>query len=131
MHRRLAGQIAWISGAASGIGEATAILFAEEGANVAMIDINVHQGGFPRGPAIEDSGGGRAVFIQADVSDEEQVRDSMAQTAATFGGPDIIVNCAGIVHVKPLHQYEEAEWDRLMGSTSRRSSSRSSMACHT
>jgi NAD(P)-dependent dehydrogenase (short-subunit alcohol dehydrogenase family) len=115
MHRRLEGQTAWISGAASGIGEATAVLFAEEGANVAMIDINVHQGGFPRSAATEDSAGGQAVFIQADVSVEEQVRDAMAQTAATFGGLDIIVNCAGLVHVKLLHEYHEAEWDRLMG----------------
>ena len=115
MHRRLTGQTAWIGGAASGIGEATAVLFAEEGANVALIDINVHQGGFPRGAATEESEGGRAVFIQADVSVEEQVRDSLAKTAAMFGGLDIIVNCAGLVHVKPLHEYHEAEWDRLMG----------------
>ncbi len=39
----------------------------------------------------------------------------MAKTAAMFGGLDIIVNCAGIVHVKPLHEYDEADWDRLMG----------------
>jgi NAD(P)-dependent dehydrogenase (short-subunit alcohol dehydrogenase family) len=115
MHRRLTGQTAWISGAASGIGEATAVLFAGEGANVAMIDINVHQGGFPRGAAAEESGGGRAVFMEVDVSVETQVRDSLAKTAAMFGGLDIIVNCAGLVHVKLLHEYHETEWDRLMG----------------
>jgi NAD(P)-dependent dehydrogenase (short-subunit alcohol dehydrogenase family) len=115
MHRRLIGQTAWISGAASGIGEATAVLFAGEGANVAMIDINAHQGGIARGAIAEESGGSRAVFIQADVSVEDQVRDSLAQTAAMFGGLDIIVNCAGLVHVKLLHEYHEAEWDRLMG----------------
>jgi NAD(P)-dependent dehydrogenase (short-subunit alcohol dehydrogenase family) len=115
MHRRLIGQTAWISGAASGIGQATAVLFAGEGANVAMIDIDVHQGRIARTAIAEESEGGRAVFIQADVSVEEQVRDSMAETAAMFGGLDIIVNCAGLVHVKLLHEYHEAEWDRLMG----------------
>ena len=59
--------------------------------------------------------GGSAVFIQADVSVEEQVRDSLAKTVALFGGLHIIVNCAGLVHVKLLHEYDEADWDRLMG----------------
>jgi NAD(P)-dependent dehydrogenase (short-subunit alcohol dehydrogenase family) len=99
MGQRLAGKTAWISGAASGIGAATARLFAEEGANVAAVDIRA----------------GEAVSIQADVSNEEQVRDSLAKTVAQFDGLNIIVNCAGVVHVKLLHEYEEADWDRIMG----------------
>ena len=99
MGQRLAGKTAWISGAASGIGAATARLFAEEGANVAAVDIRA----------------GEAVSIQADVSNEEQVRDSLAKTVARFDGLNIIVNCAGLVHVNVLHEYEEADWDRLMG----------------
>jgi NAD(P)-dependent dehydrogenase (short-subunit alcohol dehydrogenase family) len=99
MGQRLAGKTAWISGAASGIGAATARLFADEGANVAAIDIME----------------GDAVSIQADVSNEEQVRDSLAKTVARFDGLNIIVNCAGLVHVKLLHEYDEADWDRLMG----------------
>lgn len=110
MARRLEGQTAWISGAASGIGAATARLFAEEGANVALVDIRADQGGIARGTAAE-----RVVFIQADVSVEEQVRDSLARTVARFHGLHIIVNCAGLVHVKLLHEYDEADWDRLMG----------------
>ncbi len=99
MGNKLIGQTAWISGAASGIGEATADLFAEEGANVARIDI--------KGPpeAVAAAGRHRSVFIRADVSVESQVRDSIAETVAAFGGLDIIVNCAGIVHVKLLHEY--------------------------
>jgi len=107
MGRRLEGQTAWISGAASGIGAATARLFAEEGANVALVDISADWGVFARATA--------AVFIQADVSVEDQVRDSLAQTVARFEGLHIIVNCAGLVHVKLLHEYDEADWDRLMG----------------
>jgi NAD(P)-dependent dehydrogenase (short-subunit alcohol dehydrogenase family) len=109
MGNKLIGQTAWISGAASGIGQAAAALFAEEGANVVRIDINR-----PRGAAPPE-GADRSVFIKADVSVEGQVRDSIAETFAVFGGLDIIVNCAGIVHVKMLDEYEEADWDRLMG----------------
>ena len=107
MGQRLAGKTAWISGAASGIGAATARLFAEEGANVAAVDINGDPGQIVSGPAI--------AFQQADVSKEEQVCDSLAKTVALFDGLHIIVNCAGVVHVKLLHEYEEADWDRLMG----------------
>ena len=107
MGNKLQGQTAWISGAASGIGAATARLFAEEGANVAVVDINGDPGQIVSGPAI--------AFVQADVSKEDQVCDSLAKTVALFDGLHIIVNCAGVVHVKLLHEYEEADWDRLMG----------------
>ncbi len=113
MGRRLKGQTAWISGAASGIGAATARLFAEEGANVALVDINADRGVIAQGMAAEL--GAPAIFIQADVSFEEPVRDSLAQAVANFGGLHIIVNCAGLVHVKLLHEYDVADWDRLMG----------------
>ena len=107
MGERLRGQTAWISGAASGIGAATARLFAEEGANVAAVDIKSDLG-----PIASDRG---IMFLQADVSKEEQVCESLAKAVARFDGLHIIVNCAGVVHVKLLHEYEEADWDRLMG----------------
>ncbi len=113
MGRRLEGQTAWISGAASGIGAATARLFAQEGANIALVDINAERGAIARGMAAGH--GGSAVFIQTDVSVEEQVRDSLNQAVARFDGLNILVNCAGLVHVKLLHDYDEADWDRLMG----------------
>jgi NAD(P)-dependent dehydrogenase (short-subunit alcohol dehydrogenase family) len=109
MDRGLEGRTAWISGASSGIGAATARLFVEEGANVVLVDVRADRSEFSGQP------GDATVFIQADVSVEEQVRDSMARTASTFGGLDVIVNCAGLVHVKLLHEYDEADWDRLMG----------------
>ena len=113
MGRRLQGQTAWISGAASGIGAATAKLFADEGANVALVDIDAQRGSHAR--ALAGKHDGQAHFIEADVSVEEQVRDSLRKTVALCGGLNIIVNCAGLVHVKPLHEYDEAEWDQLMG----------------
>ena len=113
MGRRLDGRTAWISGAASGIGEATALLFAEEGANVALADVRAD-----RGEAVRDAiagRGGKALSLAVDVADEVDVRVSLAEAVATFGGLDILVNCAGLVHVAPLDEYAEADWDRLMG----------------
>jgi NAD(P)-dependent dehydrogenase (short-subunit alcohol dehydrogenase family) len=111
--KRLAGQVAWISGGASGMGEAITRLFAAEGARVALIDIQME----PGQRVVEEIAGqgGRAIFLECDVTLESQVRDSLERTVAHFGGLQIVVNCAGIVHVGPLHQYTEAEWDYLMG----------------
>jgi NAD(P)-dependent dehydrogenase (short-subunit alcohol dehydrogenase family) len=113
MGGRLVGQTAWISGAASGIGEATAHLFAEEGANVALADVQVERGEAVR--AAIAAKGGNAIFLRVDVSVEEDVRASIAETVGRFGGLNILVNCAGLVHVGLLHEYGEADWDRLMG----------------
>ena len=113
MGRRLEGQTAWISGAASGIGAATARLFAAEGANVAIADLRAE-----RCAAVShaiESAGGHALAAPADVAVEAEVGDSIAAAVARFGGLDILVNSAGIVHVAPLHEYDETDWDRLMG----------------
>ena len=110
--KRLDEQIAWIGGAASGMGEATAELFAEEGAKVAVVDIQTG-----RGQEVVErilSRGGRAIFLECDVAQEHQVRESIEKTVEHFGGLQIIVNCAGISHVALLHEYSEGEWDRLM-----------------
>lgn len=110
MSGRLSGQTAWISGAASGIGEATARLFVAEGAKVALADLQED-----RGRALRDSLGDAALFSAVDVADEDQVRASIDAAAAQFGKLSIIVNCAGIIHVKELHEYAAWDWDKLMG----------------
>ncbi|WP_422927156.1 SDR family NAD(P)-dependent oxidoreductase [Singulisphaera sp. PoT] len=112
MSRRLEGQTAWVSGGASGIGAATARLFAREGARVGLVDVNA-----PIGRTVEATireHGGEALFIECDMADEQQVRASVDRTAETFGGLQIVVNCVGIVHVKRLHEYSQEDWDRLM-----------------
>src|SRR5437763_95659 len=113
MRRRLEEQTAWISGAASGIGEATARLFAEEGANVVLVDVNSERGTAARDAIHRQSS--RVEFVHADVSNEDDVRRSIKETVARFGGVSILVNCAGLVHVRMLHEYEADDWDRLMG----------------
>jgi len=112
MPARLQNQVAWISGAASGMGEGIARLFAREGAAVALVDVQV-----AKGQAIAEeirTDGGRAVFIECDVRHEAEVRASMELTVKEFGGVQTIVNCAGIVQVKLLHELDVADWDRLM-----------------
>jgi NAD(P)-dependent dehydrogenase (short-subunit alcohol dehydrogenase family) len=111
--KRLAGQVAWISGAASGMGEATAELFAAEGAMVALIDIQVDRGRQVVERIVGQ--GGQALFLECDVAQEDQVRGSIEKTVAHFGSLGILVNCAGVVHVTPLHECTEEEWDQLMG----------------
>jgi NAD(P)-dependent dehydrogenase (short-subunit alcohol dehydrogenase family) len=112
MNKRLQNQIAWISGAASGMGAGIARLFAQEGAAVALIDVQAE-----KGEAIAEqirSDGGQAAFLQCDVRREEEMRTSIEQTIRTFRRLSIIVNCAGIVQVRLLHELDVADWDRLM-----------------
>ena len=109
---RLKDQIAWISGGASGMGQATAELFAEEGAKVVVADIQAEMGQDLVNRIIQK--GGDAIFHECDVSQEDAVRKSIDRTVEHFGGLQIVVNCAGVVHVKQLHQYSEQEWDNLM-----------------
>jgi NAD(P)-dependent dehydrogenase (short-subunit alcohol dehydrogenase family) len=113
MSGRLEGQTAWISGAASGIGEATARLFADEGASVMLVDLHADRGLAARDAILRRSN--RIGFVHADVSIEDDVRRSIKETVARFGGMSIVVNCAGVVHVRLLHEYEADDWDRLMG----------------
>jgi NAD(P)-dependent dehydrogenase (short-subunit alcohol dehydrogenase family) len=113
MPKRVEGQIAWISGGASGMGQATAELFVAEGAAVAIADVQAEQG---EALAREiTKRGGKAIFTRCDVSSEAEVRESIERTAAELGGLQTIINCAGIVHTKPLDKYSVEEWDQLMG----------------
>lgn len=110
--RRLERKTAWISGATSGIGEASARLFAEEGAAVAIIGHRIEQGETVA-EAIRHHGG-RAIAVRCDVAVEENVAASIDAAASAFGGLDILVNNAGMVDSRLLHQYTASEWDRVM-----------------
>jgi NAD(P)-dependent dehydrogenase (short-subunit alcohol dehydrogenase family) len=111
--QRLAGQVAWISGATSGIGEAAARLFAQEGAWVALVGRRQHLC-----QAIAEeirAAGGRALALACDVSREDEIRAAIEQTVEAFGGLHIVVNNAGMVQVKMLHECTVEDWDRVMG----------------
>ena len=109
---RLAGKVAVITGAASGMGRATAELFASEGAAVAVTDVS-DGAGKEVTEAIAEAGG-TASYWSLDVSDEQQVEQVFAAIAEQLGGLDVLVNCAGVIGPdKPTHELEEAELDAL------------------
>jgi NAD(P)-dependent dehydrogenase (short-subunit alcohol dehydrogenase family) len=108
----LAQKVAIITGGASGIGRATAILFAQEGAAVAVADINIEQGNTTI--AEIESTGGKAIFIPCDVTLAEDCRRTVEQTVAAFGGLHILFNNAGIIRRADVLHTTEAEWDRVM-----------------
>jgi NAD(P)-dependent dehydrogenase (short-subunit alcohol dehydrogenase family) len=110
--QRLKGQVAWISGATSGIGEAAAHLFAAEGAKVALIGRR-EEIGRQIAENIRELGG-KAVAFGCDVRSETAVRDSIVRTVAELGGLNILVNNAGMVDVKMLHDYTEEDFDYVM-----------------
>jgi NAD(P)-dependent dehydrogenase (short-subunit alcohol dehydrogenase family) len=109
---KLEGKIAIVTGAASGIGLASAITFARQGARVVIVDVNRDRGEDALQKIISE--GGQAVFECADISCEPAVSQMVANTVAHSKRIDILFNNAGVVLVKPLEETTEAEWDRLM-----------------
>jgi len=109
---RLAGRTALISGGAGGAGAASSRLFAREGADVAIIDVQV-EAGEALAAAIR-AGGGRATFHRADVSDAAEVESAVAAVLSERDLVDILFNHAGIVIVKPFLETSDADWSRLL-----------------
>ncbi len=109
---RLAGKTAYVTGAASGIGFAIAELYAREGANVAIADLNQAAG--ETAAAKINAAGGKALALAVDVTNEQQVDATVDQAADKFGGIDILVSNAGIQIVKPVVDFAFAEWKKLL-----------------
>jgi NAD(P)-dependent dehydrogenase (short-subunit alcohol dehydrogenase family) len=106
---RLENRGALITGGTSGIGEATALLFAEEGAKVSVVGRNVE-----RGDAIADrirSSGGDAIFVQADVRKADECRNAVELTTRAFGRLDVLFNNAGSYYANDTVGCSEEEWD--------------------
>jgi NAD(P)-dependent dehydrogenase (short-subunit alcohol dehydrogenase family) len=109
---KLQGRRALITGGNSGIGKATALLFAREGALVAIIGQDEERG---RSVVEEISHlGQRSIFIHCDVTRAEDCRMAVEKTVETFGGLDILFNNAGIVPRGGIMETTEEEWDRTM-----------------
>jgi 3-oxoacyl-[acyl-carrier protein] reductase len=99
----LAGRVALVTGAAGGIGRATAAALAEAGAALALADVK------------EPAGTDGALAMAVDVTRRDDVFAMVARTVARFGRLDILVNVAGVVSTGPAVTLAEAEWDRVLG----------------
>lgn len=104
----LAGRIALITGAGSGIGRATALRLAADGACVVVADRDAEAAGRV---AAELGGPDRAIAVAADVTDEQAIAASLAASTLAFGGVDLVVNNAGLSVSKPLLETTAADWD--------------------
>ena len=109
---KLQGKVAIVTGAARGIGRASAIRFAQEGAKVTVADVRANLG--PETVRMIETAGGTASFALTDVSREEDVRKMVEATVERWGRVDILFNNAGYAQVKLVEDTTEAEWDHLL-----------------
>ena len=109
---RLKDKVALITGAASGIGKSTSLLFGQEGAKVMCADVN-GEGAERVARQIADTGG-EAASVQVDVSREVEVQGMIRETMERWGRLDVLHNNAGIGTAGPVTQMQEEEWDRTI-----------------
>jgi NAD(P)-dependent dehydrogenase (short-subunit alcohol dehydrogenase family) len=109
---RLKEKVALVTGAASGIGRATAMLFGQEGAKVMCADLDAE--GAERVAQQIAGSGGEAASTQADVSQAADVQRMIQETVERWDRMDVLVNNAGIVFLLPVTQVPEEQWDQLM-----------------
>src|SRR5437773_11384316 len=112
--RAFAGKVAFITGAGSGIGRATALAFARAGASVAVADVS-EKGNQETARLIEQQGG-HALVVKCNVTQTDDVKAALDKTVAAFGRLDFAFNNAGIEPRKPAPtaDYDEEEWNRII-----------------
>ena len=113
MSGRFNGSVALVTGGGTGIGRASAILFAQEGAKVVVADVNEATGN--QTCADINNGGGEATFVNADVAKAAEVEHLIRETMRIYGQLDCAHNNAGIGGSRVrCHEYSEEEWDRVV-----------------
>ena len=111
---RLKDRVAIVTGGAGGIGTGICRAFAEEGANVAVVDQKNIDSGRTLAASIEETHGHEALAIRADVSKISEVQAMVSEVAERWGRIDILVNNAGISTVSKIEYMSEAEWDHVI-----------------
>jgi len=108
----LNGQVAIVTGAASGIGRAIAHRFARAGARIVVADLDQTKAAATAREIDADSA--RSMGLAMDVTDEKAVNDGVAEVVSRFGGVDVLVSNAGVQIVHPLEEFSYAEWKRML-----------------
>lgn len=109
---KLSGKVAFVTGAASGIGREIAFEFARQGANVVIADLN-HAGALMVAAEIQESGG-RAIGVAVDVSDEAEVDVAIQAAVRAFGRIDVLVSNAGVQIVSPIEDFRFSDWKKML-----------------
>ncbi len=109
---KLDGKVAVVTGAGSGIGRAIALIYAREGAKVAVADLNETAAGAVTAQIVQL--GGKAMSVAMDVTDESAVTAGISSIATLWGGVDILVSNAGVQIVHPLEEFSFSEWKRML-----------------
>jgi rhamnulose-1-phosphate aldolase/alcohol dehydrogenase len=110
--RDLAGKVVFITGAASGIGRATAYRLAQEGAHVVIADINLEGAQVVAADLEKQFGLKRGLAVSCNVTSEQAVSDAFRAAVMAYGGVDIVINNAGIAGGNPIEETTLAEWQR-------------------
>lgn len=103
--------VAIVTGAARGIGAATAHRLAQDGLDVAVLDLDA--GSCADTVAAVEAAGRRGLAVSGDVTDETSVEEAVARVVDGLGAPTVLVNNAGVLHSSPIHRMELADWRRL------------------
>ena len=107
------GKVAFVTGAGGGIGRATAVAFAQAGADVAVADLS--EEAVKETAALVEDAGARVVALTLDVRDSEQVKTALDRVVDELGGLDVAFNNAGVEQPgAPLHELDEDTWDRIL-----------------
>lgn len=109
---RVNGKLAIVTGGGKGIGRASAVMLAEEGASVAVTDIDEEAG--RKTVSIVENAGGEAAFFEHDVSSESGWERIVQAVQDEFGVPDVLVNNAGIYRIEPIGEIDLEDWKELM-----------------
>jgi meso-butanediol dehydrogenase/(S,S)-butanediol dehydrogenase/diacetyl reductase len=108
---KLSGKVAIVTGASRGIGQSAAVKLSQEGSSVVLSDIQDTE----ETREIIVSKGGQAISVKCNVAESDEVHKLVLETEKKYGKIDILVNCAGVITISPVHKLSESEWDRIMG----------------
>jgi rhamnulose-1-phosphate aldolase/alcohol dehydrogenase len=111
--KSLSGKIALVTGSAGGIGKAISKKFVEEGAVVVLNDLDQSRLESAGSQFLKEFGRDSYTTVQLNVTEDADIKNAFAQAALSFGGIDIVVNCAGLSISKPIEEHTDKDWDLL------------------